>query len=316
MKWIESDFLTPISIGIIECEKSYWANHFYSVLSCINSHKNLRYSPRQLQSYPLWALNDMRGFLPLNFFETIQDYLYNWGFQYFLSVFLNQKASFNIVSELISRLSNIYGVNFSPSLQEFSFLISGQDSSLNENLQDYFTDVFPSELRSVKANTKKLIDESDLCLILKNPETTSKVAIFGEVEGVHGNKLRNKSYWEHKQDFCVFSFGVVNGIGKQCFVENINVNGIDRVCFHFEQKNSVVQDFHFTLDHIRDLFLHGPSSRLYTRNEEFDFFINLIKSHWFKPAEELLQEISRFIDGSDLVGQTPRILSIITDIQA
>jgi len=245
MRWIESDLLKPISLGIIEDNKSYWANHFYSILKCFHYHKTLCYSPMQLKSYPLGTMNEMRGFFPLNFFAEMESYLYNWGFQYFLVTFLNQKASSNIVENLIVRLSDMYGVNFSLSLKEFSFYISGHDSSLSENLQDYFTDVFPAELRGLKANTNKLIEQSDLCLILKNPETNQKIGIFGEVEGLHGNKLRRKSYWENKQDFCVFSFGVVKGVGKQCYVENVNVNGIDRVCFHFEM-NMILPIFQTT----------------------------------------------------------------------
>ena len=77
----------------------------------------------------------------------------------------------------------MYDVNFSPSLNEYSFYMSGNDSSLSANLQDHFTDVFPLELRNIKVNTQKLINESDLCLILKNPVTNQKVGIFGEVEG-------------------------------------------------------------------------------------------------------------------------------------
>ncbi|RYV01970.1 hypothetical protein SOPP22_11965 [Shewanella sp. OPT22] len=316
MKWIESDLVTPISIGVIENERSYWASHFYSVIECINSHKNLQHSPMKFESYPIWTLNDMRGFLPQNFFEHIQSYLYNWGFQYFLATFLNQRSSLGIVEELLERLSEMYEVRFKASFNEYSFYISGADSSLSEKLEDRFTDVFPPELREVKANTKKLINESDLCLILKNPHTNRKVGIFGEVEGIHGNKLRNKSYWDSKQDFCVFSFGVVDGPNRECYVENVDVNGIDRVCFHFEKENYVVQDFHFTLEYMKQLFQNGPTCRLASRNEEFDYFLNKVKSFWLKPAGELLDELSLFIDGNDLIGKRRKTISIITDLQA
>ncbi|MEC7608787.1 MAG: hypothetical protein VX964_01315 [Verrucomicrobiota bacterium] len=316
MKWIESELVTPISFGIIENEKSYWANHFYSVIECINSHKNLQHSPMRFKSFPLWTLNEMRGFLPLNFFEVIQNYLYNWGFQYFLATFLNQKASKGIVEELISRLSQMYNVDFSSSLSEYSFYISGNDSTLSQTLQDNFTEVFPLELRSIKANTQKLINESDLCLILKNPITEGKVGIFGEVEGIHGNKLRNKSYWDNKQDFCVFSFGVIDGPNKECYVESLNVNGIDRVCFHLEKENFVVKDFHQTLEYMKYLFMNGPSIKLQSHSEEFDYFVNMVKNYWLRPAGELLGELSRYIDGDDIIGKTQKTLSIITDIQA
>ncbi len=258
----------------------------------------------------------MRGNLPLNFFESIQDYLYNWGFQYFLASFLNQNVSGGIVRKMIEMLSEIHKVNFSDSLNEYYFHISGLDSSLSENLSSHFTAIFPPEIKDAKSNIRTIIDKSDLCLILRNPITNEKVGIFGEVEGLHGNKLKLESYWKNKQDSCVFSFGVVNGSNKQCFVEPIHVGGVERVGVFFERTHFVVDDFNLVISQLKLLFVHGPRERLSRGDEEFDYFINMFVRYWNRPVVELLEELRKFIDGRDLVGQMPEKLSIITSLQA
>lgn len=316
MKYAKSELIKPINLGIIENEKLYWANHFYSAIQCLQYHKNLQYSPRRLDNYPLSSLSDMRGNFPINFFENIQKYLENWGFQYFLVNFLNQKSTHNIVGTIITQISEMYNVSFSTSFSEYTFYISGNDSSLSSELQNNFTDVFPSEVKNIKVNTQKLINESDICLIINKPNSYEKIALFGEIEGVYGNKLRNKSYWDKKQDFCVFSFGVTKGKNKQCYFENIHIDGINRVCLFFEEDNYVVRDFRLTLEYIKHLFFSASSFKLKTNNDEFDFFLYLIKEYWNQPIEQLLYQILKFMDSSDLVGEIQSSLPIITDIQA
>ncbi|RBW63609.1 hypothetical protein DS893_18855 [Vibrionales bacterium C3R12] len=321
MKWKDSELVSPISLGMIEDQKSYWANHFFSILQCLDSHKNFKYSPRQLNTYPNWSLNQIRGQLPFNFFGEIQDFMANWGFQYFLVNYLNLKASSDLVDELITRLSDMYDASFSASLNEYSFHISGADSTLSSTLRSRFTDVFPQEIRENPPRVSKLINDSDICLIIHDDQSESekpyRVGIFGEVEGKHGNKMRRDSYWKKKSDFCVFSFGVMDGDEKGCYVENTYLDGVDRVSFHFEQEHYVVSDFRYTLRIIESLFLHGPHYRTLIRDDELKFFVNMVKQYWNRPISDLLHELSRFIDGTDLVGQREeKKIQIITDIQS
>jgi len=316
MKWINSSLVTPLPLGIIENEKSYWANHFYAVIECLNSHKGPKYSPRRIDGFPEWSLNGLRGYLPPNFFDNIQDYLKNWGFQYFLVSFLNQKASNNIVSEVINQLGGMYGISFSTELTEYSFHISGNDSALSLGLNEVFTEVFPMKVGNSKPDIQTLIANSDICLVLNNPVKNIKVGIFGEIEGIYGNKLRNQSFWDNKQDYCVFNIGVINGKTKQCYIENFELNGISRVQIYFEKNHFVVQDFYKTLDWFKQLLMYGPSFNLSSGVDELDFFINMLKKYWFKPACELLAELTSYIDGNDLVGKTTNPISIITDIRA
>ena len=112
MRSNKKSILTPISPLIIPDVKSYWATHFYSILKCMDSHKNLMHSPRRFPEFPVWTLSLMRGNLPIGFFDQIEGYIRNWGAQYFLASLFNQKIGEHIIVELIERLEGLYGVCF------------------------------------------------------------------------------------------------------------------------------------------------------------------------------------------------------------
>lgn len=258
-------------------------------------------------------MSSLRGHLPPNFFDVVQDYLRNWGFQYFLVSYLNQKVASNLVQEVVNRLGGLYNVSFSEGLKEYSFHISGNDSALSDGLKNHFSEVFPLRIGLDKPNVDKLIANSDICLVLNNPETNTKVGIFGEVEGVYGNKLRNQSFWNGKSDFCVFNIGMIDGKTKQCFIENTTFNDSRKVNLYFEKEHFVARDFSVTLNWFKQLLMYGPHLNLKANDEEFDYFIDYLKRNWAKPACELLEHIGTFLDGNDLVGRSTTELPIITD---
>lgn len=314
--WTKSQLANPVNVGIIENYKSYWASHFYSVLECLHSHKTMNHSPMNLRSYPNWSLSEMRGDLPLNFFNELESYIRNWGFQYFLSVFMNNKMSSEIVEQLVKNLSDLYNANFSTNFNNYAFYISGHDSALSHGLLDRFTEVFPPELRENKPDSSILIAQSDLCLILTSPKTNNKVAIFGEVEGTYGSDMSNQSYWRNKLDFCVFTVGVIEGSGKGTYVANSCLNGIDRVNILFEKKHPVVADFQTVLNFMKILFVEGPSTKIQLRDEEFDYFFNKVKSYWKRPILDLINDMQSYFERSQVIGFMKNKISIITDIQA
>ncbi|WP_045441757.1 hypothetical protein [Citrobacter sp. S-77] len=192
----KKSIVTPVDPIIIPDQKSYWATHFYSILKCLDNHKNLMHSPRRFKEFPLWSLSLLRGNLPPNFFDQIETYIRNWGVQYFFASLFNQKIGGHIIVELIERLEDLYGVCFNKELDKFSFYVSGNDSQLSHKLSNLFTDVFP--YKEMKGSLSDLIGYSDLCLVLENSLNGSAVGIFGEVEGTYGNKLRTESYWGKK----------------------------------------------------------------------------------------------------------------------
>lgn len=315
MESSKKSIITPVSLGLIPNNRSYWATHFFSILQCLDQHKNLEFSPRRLDLYPIYSLAVLRGCLPSNFFIQIERYIENWGVQYFLANFFNQKLGGNIVEELISRIERAYSVSFNKSFEHFSFHVSGSDSNLSLNLSERFSEVFPSRLNNQFASVDELIAQSDLCLILSNAQDV-KVGLFGEIEGIYGNKLRNESYWGRKQNFCIFGIGVVDGSQKVVYFEEGFFNGIYRINLFFERTNFVVTDFKIALCAIRSLFLEGPSASFYSCDEEFEFFINKIKCHWNSNMHELMNELKLHISSEDVVGPNGGVLTIVTDLQS
>jgi len=306
--------LTPASPILIPDYKSYWATHFYSILKCIDNHKNLTHSPRRFIEYPLWSLSLLRGNLPPNFFDQIEAYIRNWGAQYFFASVFNQKVGSHIIIELIERLEDLYGVCFNGNLNQFSFYVSGSDSQLSHKLFNRFADVFP--YKEMKGTISDLIAYSDLCLVLENTLTGSSVGLFGEVEGIHGNKFRTESYWGRKHEFCVFGVGVVDGKQKLIYFEESHHKGIPRVCIMFEKSHFFISDFLEVINCLRHIFLYGPSTTYRGPDEEFGFFVSEIKKMWSNPIEQIFHFLERFIDGGDLVGFNENAISVIADLQA
>ncbi len=253
--------------------------------------------------------------MPLNFFNQIERYIENWGVQYFLSNFFNQKLGGNVVKELISRIEKAYSVSFDKSLDHFSFHVSGNDSNISSNLRERFSEVFPSCLNGQFATVDDLIAQSDLCLILSNSQNV-KVGLFGEIEGIYGNKLRTESYWVKKHDFCIFGIGVVDGSQKVVYFQEGFFNGIYRINLFFERTNFVVTDYKIALGAIKRLFLEGPGAIFYSQDEEFEFFLNKIKIHWSSNMNKLMDELKLFISPEDVVGFNGGVLEIVTDLQS
>jgi len=311
----KKSILTPVKNIIIPEIKSYWATHFYSLLKCIDSHKNLQFSPQRLEEiFPVWTLSHLRGNLPLNFFDTINNFIKNWGVQYFFASFFNQKIGEHIIIELIERLEGLYGICFNKSLDTFTFYISGNDSTLSYKLSERFSEIFP--YKELKGDVNSLIAYSDLCLILENSFTGQSVAIFGEVEGLHGNKLRNERYWGKKNDFCVFGIGVVDGEQKLVYFEENHHKDIPRVILLFERSHFIVSDFNTVINAFHYMFLNGPSRKYPKIGDEFDFFYSYLVKNWNTPIQEIFTYLEQYLDGGELVGYNDGGIQIITSIQA
>jgi len=256
----------------------------------------------------------LRGNLPPNFFDAIEAYLKNWGAQYFLASLFNQKIGGHIIVELIERLEDLYGVCFNKNLNSFSFYVSGSDSALSDRLDERFTEIFPFNVR--EEQKRNLIAYSDLCLILKNDLTEGSVAIFGEVEGTYGNKLRTEKFWGKKQEFCVFGIGVVDGNQKQIYFEELRRDGVDRVMLMIERSHFVVSDFSKTLQYFKWLFLYGPNFEGFSGDDEFRYFAGEMRNRWSDPIDSVFQFLEGFIAGGDLIGFNSDGIKIITDLQA
>lgn len=314
MKSKIKSIITPVSFGVIPDYKSYWATHFYSALTCLDSHKNLMHSPHNLASFPIWSMALLRGHLPPNFFDHIENYMRNWGAQYFFASFFNQNLDGGVVLELVERLEEFYEENLSSWYNQFTFYVSGNDSTLSYNLDSRFTELFPFKINGKEANIDLLVAYSDLCLVLEDEFSDRKVGLFGEVEGIYGNKFRSESYWGRKQDFCVFGIGSVDGDQKMVYFQESHFKNISRIHLLIEKSHPVVSDFWQTLNWFKMLFLYGPQVEIYGDDDEANYFINKMKQSWSFPITNVLKDLERYIDGG-LVGFNPSgPASVITDI--
>lgn len=197
----ESGIAKSVNFGPIVRYRSYWAGHFYSILRCLRYHNGLEYPGRKMATYGLqdWSLSQLRGSAPANFFEKINQFMVNWGFQYLMASLLNTRSAGPVVERLILEVERLWEVKFDKALNNYMFHVSGRDSDLSHGLDLLFSDIFPY-LGNLNADqTRDVIADSDLCLILQNPHSLGRVGIFGEVEGLKGDRVLRDSFWKKKK---------------------------------------------------------------------------------------------------------------------
>lgn len=319
-----SSLLTPVNLGVILYPRSYWASHFYSVLECLRYHNTLEYPGRRLEAEGIqdWSLLQLRGFLPKNFFAKIDQPIQNWGFQYFLVSLLNDRMGAPAADALISAINEIWSVNIGCGDSEREFRISGADSDLSAGIDAHFDYIFPSRVPLDTQTQSAVINDSDLCLIVKKREEDSsreyvRYAVFGEVEGLHGHRLTRPSFWQKKSAYRVFAIGVVREEGTGFYINTRFIDGYHRVLLTFQSQNPVVVDFRTTLWWMQNLLEAGPLGRRPAGlAEELGYFLDLLTKNWKTPISELLTIIGNHVRRSDLVESVPFPTTIITNLQA
>lgn len=300
---------------MIDNSKSYWASHFYAILQCLHYHTTLTHSPRTDLSviYPTWTLGNLRGTLRVNFFSLIKQSVQNHGFQYFLACFLNLKMSSEVVTEIINSVSEINGVNIDRNFTSFTFHISGNDSLLSVGLSERFDETIPF---GTNEEILDVIQRSDICLLLRYYDG-KKIALFGEVEGNHGQNQIRRSYWKNRPRLSSFAIGVLPGNNKLAWIGTSTYDLIPRTLVMFEQDHFVVNDFRNTVDYFEDIFQNGPTWRRISGDDDFDFFRNIILTNWNEPMPTLLAKIYSYVDSPDEVSwKTESPLPVVTNIQS
>lgn len=314
-----SSLATPIHFGLIKNQKKYWATHFYSIIQSMRFHINLKYPGRYFDKLgnPDWSLAILKGSAEQNFFSGLIDYLNNWGLQYFLVNFLNSERASPLADDIIERIKNIYGVEKQHWLTERKFYMSGSDSALSQGLDLVFGRVFPQKLLNEIPDKKKIIRNSDICLVLSEPNNPGeRVGIFGEIEGVHGYKLSQASYYDNSKYYSIFSIGVYTEKGSGLFVENLTFNGVTRIVYRFQADHHVVDDFKYAISWFHNLLLNSPRGRTKTRDDDLNFLLKMLEDHWHVPISQVLQLLEQFFDSDDTVSSFTGISPIITSLQA
>jgi hypothetical protein len=301
---------TPIPLtGLVGLTpRSYWASHFYSVLECLRYHRGL---------YD-WTPAEFKGHVPNHFFDAQFGSMRNWVFQYLLVNLLNLPSTSNITDMLLSELSKTYGEDVPMRFTERRYFLSGRDSGLSVTLYLSFRNIWPGRLGNLFPEKLPIIANSDICLILTDPASKDTVGIFGESEGLHGNKIRRDSFWSHKHRFCVFAFGTVKEKGSGFFIESKVFNGVTKVLVTLQADNFVAKDFLSCLSWMKYLFRDGTAFVIPPdANDEIAYFINLIKMNWHTRVSALMSMITPHIQPyQDLMQTVPNPLILAPHLQA
>ena len=177
-----------------------------------------------------------------------------------------------------------------------------------------FAAIFPAIAKLDTKQKQKIIANSDLCLILENPDDLTKVGIFGEVEGLKGDKILLDSFWKKKSQHCVYAFGIRKEQGSAVHYQVRYLDDLYRVLITFQGDHFVVKDFQSTLWWLHYLFQNGPFRRVEIRDEELGYFYNILQRSWNQPISEVLELISQHMYEEDVVQSAHTVSPIITNL--
>lgn len=286
---------------------SYWSMHFISVLECLAYHKNLTY-PAIRSDGTISSLARMKGNYPNSFFDIMINYISNWGMQYFMVHYLNHEISLCIVDKIKENLDDLFNIPNYKDYDGFEFYISGHDSELSNNINERYDEIYPKEFELNFLEKGNLIRNSDICLVLKNTKQNRNIAIFGEIEGNHGYRLFQDSFWNGKSDFCVIGIGAVDGNKKGNFYleKYLYVGKYPKLNIIFEKDSFVVRDFYYVLNEFKQIFNYGASYTYYGDNTNYRYIVNeIIIKNWNNSMLYILEQLYNLknTNNNELIGE-------------
>ncbi|MDC5408956.1 hypothetical protein OHW82_11375 [Acinetobacter baumannii] len=293
----------------------YWSSHFAAVLQCLHNHTYLKYKPHNLINYPDWSIADLRGNYEYHFFNELQTYINNWGFQYFLLNFLNHPSSVIIVQTIAQALHDEYQAKFLSELNYYKYVMSGTDSLLTDKVLLNKTRTFLTSNSSSEVNYH-IADNSDLAIIFSNGSEANfydSLAVYGEVEGNDGKTLLTERFWRRKHPDCLFGIGITPsrshlkkfGFSKKHFKDitpsiTLNWVKVDRkykIVILIEKEHAIVQDFYDSIQAFKDILIQGRSYRAYSQfNAPFKEATNILFNGLHTPIPLLLQQFKLYSD--------------------
>lgn len=301
--------INEYNMPIYDNSLPYWSMHFISVLECLAYHKNLQYRPIIIpKTQTIGSLTMMKGTYPNSFFDNMANYISNWGMQYFMVHYLNHKINLNIVNKIKEQLDDLFNITNYKDYNDFEFYISGHDSELAKDISQYYDEIYPKTFKLDFLSKNDLIRNSDICLVLKDIQNNKNIAIFGEIEGNHGDKLFTNDFWNGKSDFCVIGIGAVDGHQKgKFYIERYLHNGIyPKLNIIFEKNSYVVRDFFHVINEFRYIFNYGIKHINYSDNSNFRYIVNeIIIKNWTASIVYILDQLYKIKNnsGNQLIGE-------------
>jgi hypothetical protein len=279
--------LTPTAF-----DSQYWRMHFAAVLLCLHDHQNLEVRPQALvpNRWPGWALHDFRGSADRYAFPRMRASIQNWGAQYLLADILLKNVH-GLCTTLVRELSDAHNLPLKP----LSCVVAGRDSAIGDAfLRSSKARVLGNRRRRVSSSREFLVF-TDLCLLthLGDPEDT--IAIFGEVEGNHGDNLWRPSYWESKSEYSLFAIGLSSRQQESLKIGECS----GRIIITMGAQQNVFSDLQIVVNWVERIIESGPSERLWrsASDPELRDAIALVVDGWQNPVVEVLHTLGYPQDG-------------------
>ena len=303
-KYMNNRLIHHYSMPISDNSLSYWSMHFIAVLECLANHRTLEYSSQKLYGYPIFSLAKMKGYYPNSFFDRMAVFIQNWGMQYFIVHFLNHKFGLDIVDKIKENLDDLFNIKNYKDYDGFEFYISGFDSELGKNICEKYNEIYPNNFDLTPEEKLYLERNSDFCLVLKNTIKDKSIGIFGELEGNHGEKLFQDSFWERKSNFCVIGIGAIDGKNKGYYLERYLYRSLyPKLNILFEKSNYIINDFYRVINEFQIIFYQGSQYKNFHPDASFRFLIDKIIQSWDFPVGSILNELYSYkSDSNELIG--------------
>lgn len=304
--------INEYNMPIYDNSLSYWSMHFISVLECLAYHNNLQFRPIIIpETQTIGSLALMKGNYPNSFFDILANYIRNWGMQYFMVHYLNHKISLDLVDRIKEQLDDLFNILNYKDYDDFEFYISGHDSELTKDISKYYDEIYPKNFQLDFLSKKNLINNSDICLVLKDTQNNKNIAIFGEIEGNNGDKLFTNDFWNRKSDFCVLGIGAVDGHQKgKFYIQRYLHHGIyPKLNIIFEKNSYVVRDFFHVINEFRDIFNYSTEYINHSDNSNLRYIVNeIIIKNWNESILYILDQLYyiKHDSGKQLIGEVEK----------
>lgn len=288
-----------IEPSIVGDAKSYWAMHFCSVLEALYEHKQLEFNiQKQIPLSEPKTLANFVGASEQGFFARMRESIRNWGLQYFLCHYLTSNDGIRLFKVLVDNISNNYDFDLLRNYHSYGVFVCGIDSySGEEFLKNTNAGIFGYHQHNIQ-NIWEDIKYVDLCILIRRFDgDTLNSALLGEVEGNKGNILLGGSGWGKKSSMCLFGIGVQPN-GAQISVHNVRLENSVKTVAILGSEHSVIDDFHVAIG-VMELFLSFNRNHKIMEAPGQREILDIIKTHWFKPADQLISVLRSFIVRAD-----------------
>lgn len=225
--------------------------HVSALIETLYEHSGLqfnlnRYMDNKINNYE----RTLRGLCDASepfFFNSLIEYIRNWGLQYFMCHYLRCYEGYPILLELRDAIANNLRCPALTTYQEIGIYVGGRDSisgmvfikELQKRCATYwrYNECIPFEM-----GCSADFNNSDLCIIFDNSsESYVECSVFGEVEGKPG-KAFTMRYFADKPAATNFAIGVRN---QSDAVELHHLRASNRwvPVIYFGANHNVIQDY-------------------------------------------------------------------------